>query len=64
LKVDWHAQDSRHVWNHHVTTHYMMAQGFVYGFFKFNPTEWRGLVDFGHIWKIQRFPRTDFDILR
>jgi hypothetical protein len=64
LKVDWHCQDFRQFWNHMITSHYMMAQGVTYGVAQFNPKVWRGLVDFHQIWKIERFPRKDFEMIR
>jgi hypothetical protein len=41
-----------------------MAQGVTYGYCKFNPTAWRGLLDFDYIYKIEPFPRRDFDKIR
>jgi hypothetical protein len=64
LKVDWHARDGREIWNKNITSYYMMAQGVTYGYCKFNPTAWRGLLDFDYIYKIEPFPRRDFDKIR
>ena len=64
VKCDWHCEDLGQPWNLYVTKQYMMCQGFVYERGAFNPTKWRGLIDFHEVFMIERFPRREFDAIR
>ena len=64
LKCDWFAENNAGYCNWQIPSRYMNAQGMLYLRSTHVPIKYRGVIELRDIWKIERFPRKDFDRVR
>jgi hypothetical protein len=61
---DWFAEDYPQPWNNYRASSYAMCQGLVYLGDSDHPKKWQGLLEMRSVWRIEWFPRKDFDLLK